>query len=142
LRPGEHSQITEKILFKMAADLQRGVPPLPKLSVVDDMVVGLRFIIYKDGEIAIHASYTVGERRPFMKLGTLTPPAKDRQPKTAEQLSLVEARELTKAIKAIGDRGIDIEAASRARLMEELKRDGGKWSPAPTTHTRRTQAAE
>jgi hypothetical protein len=129
LRPNEPSQITEKTLFKIADDLKRGVPPLPKLSVVDDMVVGLRFIIYKDAEISIHVSYTVGERRPFLKIGTLNPPTKDRQPKTAEQLTLTEARELAKSIKAIGDRGIDVEAAHRARLLFEIKRDGGKWKP-------------
>jgi hypothetical protein len=130
LRPGEASQITEKTLFKIADDLKRGVPPLPKLSVVDDMMTGLRFIIYKDAEISIHVSYTVGERRPFMKIGSLSPASHSRQPKTAEQLTLAEARDLTRAIKAIGDRGIDIEQASRQRLLSEIKRDGAAWKPA------------
>lgn len=127
----EHSQITEKVLFKIASDLEKGIPAIKdKLSIVDDLVIGLRFIIYKNAEIAVHASYTVGDRRPFMKLGVLSASAKaSREPSTNEPITLAEARELTRAIKAIGDRGIDIEKASRMRLMAEIKRDGGKWSP-------------
>lgn len=134
LRPNEPSQITEKTLFKIADDLKSGRPPLPKLSVVDDMVVGLRFIILKDGTITVHASYTVGDRRPFMKIGELYPPGATgtrRIPKSDEHLTLTEARELTKAIKAIGDRGIDVEKAHRTRLIEEIKRDGPHWKPTP-----------
>jgi hypothetical protein len=125
LRPGEQSVITEKALFKMAEEFKvmtKGTT-VKKLPVVDDMVVGLRFIILKDGTITIHASYTVGDRRPFMKIGELSP-------KSEEHLSLTEARELTKAIKAIGDRGIDVEKAQRTRLLAEIKRDGPRWSPA------------
>jgi hypothetical protein len=122
LRPNEQSQITEATLFKIASDLKRGVPPLPKLSVVDDLVVGLRFIIYRSGEIAIHASYTVGERRPFFRLGALNKDAPD-------HLSLAEARQLVKDIKAIGDRGIDIQEGMFGRLIRELQRDGAKWKP-------------
>lgn len=133
LKPNEPSQITEKTLLKIASDLSKGIPPLPKLSVVDDVVVGLRFIILKDGTITVHTSYRVdgeGDRRPFMKIGTLgTTAANPRQPKSDEQLTLTEARELTKAIKTIGDRGIDVEAASRSRLLAEIKRDGGAWKP-------------
>jgi hypothetical protein len=122
LRPGEASQITEKTLFKIADDLKRGVPPLPKLSVVDDMVVGLRFIIYRSGEIALHSSYTVGDRRPFFKLGVLN---KD----DPDHLSLTDARELTKSIKSIGLRGVDIQDGLMKRLVAELKRDGQNWRP-------------
>jgi len=129
LRPNEPSQVTEKTLLKIADDFKKGIPPLQdKLKIVDDMVVGLRIYIYKTGAIVFHASYTVGDRRPFMKLGELSP-AHSRQPKTDEPLSLAEARELTKAIKAIGDRGIDVEKAHRARLLAEIKRDGSAWKP-------------
>jgi hypothetical protein len=124
LKPHEPSQITERMLFEIADNLQKKIPPLPKLSIVDDKVVGLRFIVYNTGIIAIHASYTVGERRPFMKIGEL-------QKDSEEHLSLADARELTKAIKAIGDRGIDVQKAQRDRLILELLRDGPKWKPVP-----------
>ena len=123
LKPNEPSQITERALFKIADDLKKGIPPLPKLSIVDDLVVGLRFIVYKTGEIAIHASYTVGERRPFFKLGVLN---KD----SDEHLSLADARHLVKNIKAIGDRGIDVQEGMQKRLIAELMRDGSAWRPA------------
>jgi len=122
LKPNEPSQITEKALFKIADDLKKGIPPLPKLSIVDDMVVGLRFIVYKSGEIAIHASYTVGDRRPFFLIGRLNKESPD-------HLSLTEARELVKSIKAIGDRGIDVQDGMMRRLIKELQRDGAKWKP-------------
>jgi hypothetical protein len=122
LRAGETSQITEKALFKIAEDLKAGRPPLPKLSVVDDMVVGLRFIVYKSGEIAMHASYVVGERRPFFKIGVLNHGDPD-------HLSLTDARQLVKDIKTIGERGIDVQDGLMRRLIKELKRDGARWSP-------------
>src|SRR6266576_1030842 len=120
LKPNEPSQITERALFKIADDLKKGIPPLPKLSIVDDMVVGLRFIVYRSGEIAIHASYTVGERRPFFKLGVLNP-------KDPDHLSLTDARHLVRDIKAIGDRGIDVQDGLMRRLIQELRRDGPRW---------------
>jgi hypothetical protein len=135
LRPGEASQITEKVLFKMADDLKAGRPPLPKLSVVDDLVVGLRFIIYKDGSIAIHASYTVGDRRPFFLIGKLN---KD----DPDHLSLADARDLVKSIKNIGLRGVDVQDGMYRRLISELKRDGAAWRPTLCPPARKTQAAE
>jgi hypothetical protein len=137
LRPGEASQITEKTLFKIADDLRKGIPPLPKLSVVDDLVVGLRFIIYKDASIAMHASYTVGDRRPFFKIGVLNP-------KDPDHLSLTDARQLVKDIKAIGDRGIDVQDGMMRRLIKEIQRDGSRWTPAlcPPAKSGRAQAAE
>lgn len=138
----EVSQITEKVLVKMAQDLMKDTPPLPKLAVTDDVVVGLRFIIYKEGTISIHVSYTVDgdtDRRPFIKVGYLasSPSKAAREPKTDEPLTLEEARNLARAIKQIGDRGIDIERDSRRRLLSEIRRDGGKWSPSPNAPARK-----
>lgn len=131
LRPNEPSQITEKVLVRIAEDLKAGKPPLPKLAVVDDMVPGLRFIIYKNGEIAIHASYVVGERRPFLKLGVLkASPDRRQEGLPPQELSLAEARQLVRDIKSIGLRGIDIQEGLVTRLLAELKRDGAAWRPA------------
>jgi hypothetical protein len=106
------------------------------LSVVDDLVVGLRFIIYNSGEIAIHASYTVGDRRPFFKIGVLNP-------KDPDHLSLADARQLVKDIKKIGDRGVDVQDGMMRRLIQELRRDGAAWSPTLSPPAKkRTQAAE
>lgn len=135
------SQITERVLQKMATDLERGVPLLPKLSVADDMVPGLRFIIYKSGEISIHVSYVVAgpvDRRPFIKIGTLgTSSTGKRELKTDESFTLAEARELAKNIKAIGDRGIDVERDARKRLLDEIRRDGSRWSPTLNSPARK-----
>lgn len=123
--------ITEKTLVKIAEDLRAGRPPLPKLAVVDDMVPGLRFIIYKNSEIAVHASYVVGDRRPFLKIGVLKASPDRRQEGLPPQLlSLAEARHLVKDIKAIGLRGIDVQEGLVTRLISELKRDGAAWRPA------------
>jgi hypothetical protein len=142
LRPGEVSKTTDKLLLKLASDLQKGIPPLSKLRWVDDMVGGLTFHIFDDGEIGIHISYTIGgdsKRRPFMKLGTLAGSSTKaaREQRTDEKFTLAEARELAKAIKAIGDRGIDVEKDARQRLIAEIKRDGGRWSPTPNAPARK-----
>jgi hypothetical protein len=142
----EQSQITEKVLFKIASDLSRGVPAIKdKLAIADDLVIGLRFLIYEDKGIALHASYRVenedgDDRRPFMKLGMLkgsVPKGAAREPRTDEEFTLAEAREMAKNIKAIGDRGIDVEKDARKRLIAELRRDGKNWSPTPSASARK-----
>jgi hypothetical protein len=122
LRSVEESRFTEANLAAMAKDLKSGRIMLDRTVLSDDLVVGLRAVIRKDGDVAYHASYTLGDGRPFLKLGMLD--AKD-----PDHISLAEARELTKTIKALADKGIDPQQGLHKRLIAELKRDGSNWTP-------------
>lgn len=124
LRLNEPSNFEIDTLEKLADDLKKGRIPLDRVTVSDDRVVGLRAIVTKDGRITFHASYHFGEGRPFLKLGEMTLPQKH-----PDHISFTDARELTKTIKALADKGIDPQDGLHRRLLRELKRDGVSWRP-------------
>lgn len=122
LRESAQSSFTNEALEGLAKDLKSGRLPLERTTISDDMVTGLRAIVTKDGKISFHASYHFGEGRPFMKIGELDKKSKD-------YISITDARELTKTIKGLADKGIDPQEGLLQRLVKELKRDGTSWKP-------------
>lgn len=124
LRAGEPSKFEKDSLFALAKDLQTRRLPLERITVSDDMVTGLRAVISKSGQIALSASYHFGDERPFLKLGELSAPPKD-----PAYISIDDARELTKTIKSLADKGIDPQEGLHKRLIRELKEQGTRWRP-------------
>lgn len=122
LRDIEQSVFTEANLAATAKDLKSRRLPLDRTVLSDDLVTGLRAVIRKDGGVTYHASYTYGDTRPFMKLGVM-------DPKDPEHISLDDARELTKTIKALADKGIDPQEGLHKRLIRELREKGTRWRP-------------
>lgn len=121
--PAEKSEFTEEMLFAAAEDLKAGRLKLERLRFSDDMVVGLRAVVNRNsGLITLHASYEVGDDRPYILLGSLNKGADN-------HITIDEARELTKTIKALGDKGIDVQDGLHKRLIKELKAQGTKWRP-------------
>lgn len=120
--PAEKSKFDATTLLAIAKDLQSGKLPLERVRVSDDMVVGLRAVVNKSGLVTLHVSYAVGDDRPFWKLG-------DANKDSPDYISIDDARELAKTVKALGDRGINVEEASRRRLLKELKAQGTSWRP-------------
>jgi hypothetical protein len=129
----EESVFTEATLAAMAKDLKSRRLVLDRTTVSDDLVVGLRALITKDGVVTYHANYHlggIGGKRGYLRLGTLDPKAKD-------HISLDDARELTKTIKTLSAQGIDPEEGLHARLVKELLRDGTDWRPDKITTKKR-----
>lgn len=120
--PAEKSKFDAPTLLAIAKDLQSGKLPLERVRVSDDMVVGLRAVVNRSGLVTLHASYEVGESRPFILLGSLNR-------EESNHITIDEARELTRTIKAIAAKGIDVQDGLHKRLIRELKRDGAKWTP-------------
>jgi hypothetical protein len=116
------SKVTEKGLLKIAEDVVSGRTPVGRITVADDLVVGLRALILKSGAVSYHASYHLKGERPFLYLGSA-------KKGDVDYLPLAEAREITKTIKALGDKGVDVRDGLLPRLVRELKRDGIKWRP-------------
>jgi hypothetical protein len=106
----------------VAKDLKSGRLPLARQQISDDMVVGLRAVVNRSGLISFHVSYYVGDKRPFMVIGDLNEDSD-------KHLSITEAREIAKTIKALGDKGVDVQDGLHKRLVRELKRDGLQWRP-------------
>lgn len=128
------TKFTKETLEAFARDLKSGRIPLERQQISDDMVVGLRAVIHKSGLIAFHASYYVGENRPFMKLGDLNEDSRD-------HISIEDARELTKTIKALGDKGIDVQDGLHRRLIDELMEEGTNWRPPSPRRKRSSKKA-
>lgn len=101
----------------LAKDLKDGRTPLDRLTVSDDMQQGLRAIVRNTGLVSFHAHYDVDGSRPYIKIG-------DYPDMTVEQ-----ARAITKTIRALADMGIDVQAGLHERLIRELKEKGTKWRP-------------
>lgn len=118
----EQSKVTEKTLLSIAADLKAGRMPADRLTISDDIVTGLRCLILKSGEATYSASYHFAGERPYLKIGS----AHKGDP---DYLPLADAREITKTIKALADKGIDVQDGLLPRLRRELLRDGVKWRP-------------
>lgn len=117
------TKFTAETLEAFARDLKSGRVPLERQQVSDDRVTGLRAIVYKSGLIVFAVSYYVdGANRPFMRLGSMNKDEPD-------YMTIEEARELAKTVKAIGDKGIDPQDGLLRRLIAELKRDGVNWKP-------------
>ena len=114
------SKFTAERLRAFSKDLQTQRVPLERQQISDDMVVGLRAMVHKSGLIAFHVSYYVGDKRPFMRIGTFNEGDPD-------FISIEDAREVAKTIKALGDKGIDVQDGLQRRLVRELKEKGTNW---------------
>jgi hypothetical protein len=114
------TKFTAETLEAFARDLKSGRMPLERQQISDDKIVGLRAMIHKTGLIAFHASYYVGDKRPFLRIGTFNKGDPD-------FITIEDAREITKTIKALGDKGIDVADGLTRRLVRELKDKGTSW---------------
>lgn len=114
------TKFTPERLEAFARDLKSQRVPLERQQISDDRVVGLRAMIHRTGLIAFHVSYYVGEKRPFMKIGDFNRDSPD-------YISIEDAREIAKTIKALGDKGIDVQDGLHRRLVRELKEKGPAW---------------
>lgn len=117
------SLFTEETLKSIAKDLKSGrMGPMQRTQISDDMVAGLRANIQASGLVTYHVAYYVGAERPFLAIGHGNPDMDD-------YITVDEARELAKTIKALGDMGIDPADGLYRRLIRELKTEGTKWRP-------------
>ena len=114
------TKFTPERLEAFARDLKSQRVPLERQQISDDMVVGLRAMIHKTGLIAFHVSYYVDDKRPFIKIGEFNKDSPD-------YISIEDAREVAKTIKALGEKGIDVQDGLQRRLIKELKDKGTSW---------------
>jgi Arm DNA-binding domain len=87
------------------------------LTMTDPAQVGLQVMIRNTGLISYHAHYHVNGRRPLLKLGH------------HPDMTIDQARELTKTVIALGGKGIDPTEGLHERLIRELLAKGTRWRP-------------
>jgi hypothetical protein len=114
---GPHVAFTIESLESFSQALKSGRMKVDKITFTDDQQPGLRAIVRTTGNISFHAHYDFKGSRPMIKVGEW--------PGTP----LKEARELTKTIRALADKGIDVQEGLLPRLLRELKQQGTKWRP-------------
>lgn len=111
------STFTAPVLLGMAAALRTGRLDRNKISTTDDVEPGLRAYVRESGTVALHCHYEVGNSRPMIKVGEL--------PGT----TIEDARLLTRTIRAIAAKGIDVQDSLHERLFQELRAQGEDWTP-------------
>jgi hypothetical protein len=111
------TEFTEAMLTSMSEALQSGRMKVDKLTFTDDIQAGLRAVVRSKGAITLHATYDFDGSRPMMKVGEI--------PGT----TIEEARALTKTIRALAAKGIDVQSGLHERLLRELKAQGTRWRP-------------
>lgn len=118
------SDFKESTFLAIAEDLKSGMMSKIKdrLQVSDDMVAGLKANIQKSGRITYHIQYYVGEDRPFLAIGHGNKDMDD-------YITVAEARERAKKIKALGAMGIDPQDGLYHRLLREIDEQGENWRP-------------
>lgn len=118
------SKFTEELLEAFARDLKSQRVPLERQQVSDDRVVGLRAMVHKTGLITYNVSYyllgSTDKKRPFMKIG-------EGNKDSPNFISIEDARNIAIAIKALGEKGIDVQRVSYLRLIRELRDQGANW---------------
>jgi hypothetical protein len=123
--PKADSLFTEDMLLRTAKDLKSGRWPSERVRFADDVQPGLRAVINQSGLVTYHAQYEVDgkkERRGYMKIG-------DANPDSDDYISLTKARARVKTIKALADKGIDVQDGLHKRLLKELDQQGADWEP-------------
>jgi hypothetical protein len=108
---------TAEMLIGMSDALKSGRMKVDKVTFTDDVEPGLRAIVRSKGAITLHAHYDFDGSRPMIKVGEI--------PGT----TVNEARALTKTIRALAAKGIDVQSGLHERLLRELKAQGTKWRP-------------
>lgn len=119
----ESSKFNVEQLEMLANDLKTGRLKLNRITVSDNIVKGLRAIVRDTGLISYHVYYTVGEGdAAYLKIGV-------HEPKNPDHLTIPEARDLARTVKALGKKGIDPQEGLHQRLVRELKEMGPAWKP-------------
>lgn len=115
LLPAKESTFTADMLLGMAAALKTGRLKTKKLTITDDRQPGLIAYVRESGIVALHAHYQIGKSRPMLKVGELP------------GSTIEDARKLTKTIRALAAKGIDVQDGLHERLMRELLEQGEDW---------------
>jgi Arm DNA-binding domain len=105
-------------LFKgLQRDLEKQKGTIDRVTVSDDVVTGLQCIIRRTGLCSFHVGYNFGGSRPVLKLGNFP------------DMSVGEARELARTVRALAEMGIDVQEGLHERLIRELQARGTDWRP-------------
>lgn len=120
-KPQGPSKFNAELLIETALDVKSGARPTlksqPWVSIGDDRQPGLRAIIRKSGAVTFHAMYYFGDSRPMITVGQF--------PET----TIEEARHLTKVVRGLAEKGIDVQEGLHSRLLRELEEEGLDWRP-------------
>lgn len=128
----KYGEFTEESLKAVVDDLRSGpIRTNSRITICDKVVTGLRAVVSKSGNIALSACYNFNESRPMTKLGEIGVTERD-----YEYMTIDDARQLTKIIHSLADKGISIEeeiAKIRQKLLRDVLEKGSDWKPGDLT---------
>lgn len=125
-RTSRETKFGVELISKFIDDLKSGRLPLPKVTIADEEQPGLHCMIRPTGNASFHVQYYNKEgKRPYFLIGR-------HAPGEADHMTIERARHLAKTIRALADKGIDIDDAlinARAQLLIDVEERGEKWRP-------------
>jgi hypothetical protein len=111
----DRPEFSARLFEGLLRDLKK--TKLDRVTVTDSEVSGLQAIVRRTGLISYHVGYNFGGSRPVLKLGV------------HPSMSVAEARELARTVRALADKGIDVQEGLHERLIKELGVKGTAWRP-------------
>lgn len=114
----ETDVFTDVNLKRFSQDIISGRLPIKRPSISDDRVPGLRAIFRESGQISFHVQYSIGDSRPFLKIGDYP------------DMSIADARKIAEAIKHQATQGVDVQVELHTKLMRDLLTKGKSWKPS------------
>lgn len=125
-RTSRESKFSVKLIEQFVDDLTRQRIPLERVTLTDEVQPGLHYIIRANGGATFHVQYyNKTGKRPYFTLGR-------HAPGEADHMTIERARHLAKTIRALADKGIDIDDAlinARAQLLIDVEERGEDWRP-------------
>ena len=126
-RTSRESKFSVKLIEQFIDDLKSGRLPLPKVTIADEEQPGLHCMIRPTGNASFHVQYYNKEgKRPYFLIGRHAPGEVD-------HLTIDRARHLAKTIRALADKGVDVDdglSSLRAQVLHDVEVQGEKWRPA------------
>lgn len=125
-RTSRESKFSVKLIEQFIDDLKSGRLPLPKVTIADEEQPGLHCMIRPTGNASFHVQYYNKEgKRPYFLIGRHAPGEVD-------HLTIDRARHLAKTIRALADKGVDVDdglSSLRAQVLHDVEVQGEKWRP-------------
>lgn len=125
-RTARQSQFSVRLIEDFLDDLKRQRIPLDKVTLTDEVQPGLHCIVRSNGSATFHVQYyNKTGKRPYFMIGR-------HAPGQADHLTIERARHIAKTIRALADKGIDVDDGlinARAQVLLDVEEQGEKWRP-------------
>lgn len=125
-RVSRESKFDARTIDALLDDLKSKRIPLDRVTITDELQPGLNCIVRSTGNASFHVQYFNKEgKRPYFLIGY-------HRPGESDHMTIARARGLAKTIRALADKGVDVEdgfASLRDQVLSDIEERGESWRP-------------